>query len=299
MGNLFIMAQVALPAVSPLLKMVTELRRPGMADGAAHARMRRRRIFIRIYERSPCPGQFPGLLPPPGVTVQTETGNPFHGPGIFPGGAVTGHTGFIFKGKGGQGGLLFVTNAALFMTGYCRIKPARTGIFDSQLFVGTVAGHAGLVFFRILNLFPAVGTPFEVIQDALMAGKAMVHMKKIADALVDIFRIRVEGPVPNLFVAVPAGGPTVRGDMKFPGIDEPGGRCGRANPQKAYHRYQQGDNGFFQCLNPVHFVSAPPHFPSNPAQSRNAKTTPARRKGEARCGAVHFDCRTSAFPSSR
>lgn len=63
----------------------------------------------------------------------------------------------------------------------------------------------------------------QVVHDFVMAGKALIHAKKICQFFFDICWVRVEPLFSNVFMTVLAGCLAMGGYMKLPGINQPGG----------------------------------------------------------------------------
>jgi hypothetical protein len=103
-------------------------------------------------------------------------------------------------------------------------------------FVGPVAFQAKRVFFLLDTPFGAVHPGFELIQDIVMAGQALVNPEKIRSRLVHIPGIGVKGPLSDTLMTVLAGGLTVGGHVKSFCIDEPRTLSGPG----AERQHQQG-----------------------------------------------------------
>jgi hypothetical protein len=87
-----------------------------------------------------------------------------------------------------------------------------------------------------------MNTLIQVVQDIVMTGQTVIHVKKVINALVDVIRVWVRIRV-NIFVTVLAGILTMNRDMKLLGTDKPGGpsqprnQCEKTQCQRKYQGF--------------------------------------------------------------
>jgi hypothetical protein len=99
-----------------------------------------------------------------------------------------------------------MAGAALFLAGDTRFEFTDPVLADAWLPVRLVAPEAIAVFFGVLDHFPAVFSRCQIILNLIMTGKTHIRRKKIPPHLVHIRRIRVQFFIPNILMAILAGG---------------------------------------------------------------------------------------------
>jgi len=91
------------------------------------------------------------------------------------------------------------------------------------LIMGIMTAETVLISFWNFDSFISVQALLQVVHDIIMAGKALIHTKKICQFFGDICGVRVEPLFSNVFMTVLAGDLAMGGDMKLPGINQPRG----------------------------------------------------------------------------
>jgi hypothetical protein len=237
-GHSLVMRRVALSAVGRGLALVKELRRLGMTDRAGDLRVRHPAVLTPVNDREKLSGHALRCGFALGVAVKTKTGDLLGAGGVFHiHGQMTAHACLVFLGKSREGGPLLVATTALFVTRLVRGKPPNAVFSEPWLDMRFVTPNAALVLFRVVHGLSPVDPLRQLILHFLMTHQAKVCLKKGLPFLVHIQRVWVNGLLPDIFVAVQTRRLAVGGDVKPPGIHQPGSvRFPRKSQKKTTER---------------------------------------------------------------
>jgi hypothetical protein len=119
--------------------------------------------------------------------------------------------------------LLLVAGPALLVTRLSGIEATHPVFPKPGLIMGIMTTETVIISFWNFDSFISGKALLQVVHDIIMAGKALIHAKKIVQFFGDICGVRVEPLFSNVFMTVLAGDLAMGGDMKLPGINQPRG----------------------------------------------------------------------------
>ena len=244
MGNLFVVRQMALTAVSGCLIPVLKAGGIGMTGRTSKVGMGRISIIFCSDQRCGPSGSYLGLGPAVSVTVQTQAFDLLLrlcnlGPRCY----MTSHTGSIFFGKARKLVAFFVAGTALLRRRPLRVISALI-VIQHQLFMGIVAGQTVFILFGIVYFLSAVHPAVQVFLNLVVALGTSVLAEKGRQIFVNVGRVGMKRLIGGVGMAFPTGKLAVGGYVKSFGIEQPAGLHSHPRESNKQNRSQ----GYSDCL---------------------------------------------------